>query len=217
VPCSNPRRVPLSPTPDLTPAPTNTLHLERRDRFTRVVALGAGLLAAALAAQSELGSPELRSRLEALDRGTTSTPATLQRGSEVYLEASCNRCHGDSPGQAESALGPSLANLLFRYSAIEVLQHIVDPGLFVAPRYRTTVVELARGLLREGLLIDESDTHLVLMPNALEPALLHRVEKSYVVRRDELALSPMPDNLLSPFSEEDIVCLVAFLLETKPD
>lgn len=154
----------------------------------------------------------IASELLELDRRAEPDPAAFSRGAEVYLKAGCDRCHGAEPTTPDSHLAPTLARLLYRYSASEVLDHVVDPNLFVDKRYHTEVVELRGGTLRDGLLLEETDTHLLLLPNPLEPALRQWVAKAVIKHRHQLEVSPMPENLLEPFAPPDVVALLTYLL-----
>lgn len=165
----------------------------------------------------------LRERVTALTRGLPGEDARLDaliaqrvaaaagfkgdhtRGAEQFAKH-CAACHRfrDTGGN----LGPSLDGVSSR-SAARIIEDILDPNRNVDPAFRMTSLTLRGGEVRTGLNLREDGARLRLT----DPATGQDIDEATaeVVRRETLAVSPMPATFETALSEPDFLELVAYL------
>jgi uncharacterized repeat protein (TIGR03806 family) len=86
-----------------------------------------------------------------------------KRGRDLFLNnpaAQCKSCHRlDGQG---TEVGPDLAGVGAKYPRAELLRHLVEPSLFIDPKFASFVVETKSGQVFTGLLASKSEKELVL-------------------------------------------------------
>lgn len=130
--------------------------------------------------------------------------ADLARGRAVFQTscASCHRLFGSG-----GTIGPDLTGSN-RQQLEYLLENILDPSAVVNKDYRMSVLRLADGRVLSGLVLRQDDERVV----------LHTPTQQFTVLRSEIEeqrlteLSPMPDGLLQPLSEEQVRDLFAYLM-----
>ena len=133
----------------------------------------------------------------------------LERGSMVFEQATCARCHNLGPG--EKKLGPDLTEVTKRFRGSKLLQQIVKPSAEIHKDFQTQMILVDDGRLRTGLVIKETKDEVVLIPNLLKPDIVETIEKSSIEERNTADVSTMPAGLLDTFSVEEILDLVAYI------
>jgi quinoprotein glucose dehydrogenase len=132
------------------------------------------------------------------------------RGRQIALQdpgAQCTRCH--TIGQVGSDVGPPLIGVGDRLTRHQLLEALVDPNARVAPGYGTVMLTLRSGETLNGVLRDETDTHLVLATVTGES---RQIPKAEVAQRTN-APSAMPPMqfFLGPRELRDVVEYMASL------
>jgi putative heme-binding domain-containing protein len=133
----------------------------------------------------------------------------LERGSRVFEQATCARCHNLGPG--EKKLGPDLTEVTKRFRGSKLLQQIVKPSAEIHKDFQTQMILGDDGRLRTGLVVTETEEELVLIPNLLKPDIVETMKKSSIEERNTAEVSTMPAGLLDTFSVEEILDLVAVI------
>jgi putative membrane-bound dehydrogenase-like protein len=130
--------------------------------------------------------------------------ADLSAGRAVF-HAACANCH--KLYGAGGTIGPDLTGS-GRHNVDYLLSNIVDPSAVVNRDYRMSIVRLADGRVLNGLVVSRDDQRLVLQTDkdqlTLPAAEIDEVKLT--------TLSPMPDALLQPLSEDQIRNLIAYLM-----
>lgn len=139
----------------------------------------------------------------------SSAAGAASRGARVFEDASCVRCHSVTGEGGKT--GPDLGDVTTHYSGEEILTHVLEPSLLVADEYRAEIFITEAGTIVSGLVVAE-DAETVLVQEdpyrSREPVELALDE---IEERVTSSVSLMPSGLLSTFSEEQILDLLAFL------
>jgi len=133
----------------------------------------------------------------------------LARGKRIFEQATCSRCHNIGPG--EKKLGPDLTEVTKRFRGSKLLQQIVKPSAEIHKKFQTQMVVTDDGRLRTGLIIEESNDEIRLLPNLLKPGKIETISKSSIEARKTADVSTMPTGLLDTYSEGEIYDLLAFI------
>ena len=133
----------------------------------------------------------------------------LARGKRIFEQATCSRCHNIGPG--EKKLGPDLTEVTKRFKGSKLLTQMVKPSAEIHKKFQTQMVVTDDGRLRTGLVIEESDDEIRLLPNLLKPDKIDTISKSSIEARKIADVSTMPTGLLDTYSEGEIYDLLAFI------
>ena len=134
---------------------------------------------------------------------------SLERGQQVFEQATCSRCHslGDGPKKP----GPDLSQVTRRFRGSRLLRQIVNPSAEIHKEFQTQMILADDGRLRTGLVIDETDDIVRLLPNLLKPDQVQTIRKSAIEERKTADVSTMPTGLLDTYSKDEIFDLLAWI------
>ncbi|HUE72307.1 MAG TPA: PVC-type heme-binding CxxCH protein [Pirellulaceae bacterium] len=128
----------------------------------------------------------------------------LRAGRAVYQTncANCHRLYG-----AGGEVGPDLTGS-GRHNLEYLLENLLDPSAVVNKDYRMSIVRVRDGRVLNGLILSQDDKRVVLQTAK---------EKLTILRNDieqiaATTLSPMPDGILQPLSDDQIRDLFAYLM-----
>jgi putative heme-binding domain-containing protein len=133
----------------------------------------------------------------------------VARGRAVYTKASCVKCH--KCGTEGEGIGPDLTSLSKRFKRADILEAILDPSKVISDQYRATLVTTTAGQQINGLAAVQGDTVTLTLNDATKVTLKRDEIESQVAS----LVSIMPEQLLDPLSEQEIIDLFAFL-ESEP-
>ncbi len=133
----------------------------------------------------------------------------LARGKRIFEQATCSRCHNIGPG--EKKLGPDLTDVTKRFKGSKLLTQIVKPSAEIHKKFQTQMVVTDDGRLRTGLVIEESNDAIRLLPNLLKPDKIDTISKSSIEARKTADVSTMPTGLLDTYTVEEIFDLLAYI------
>ncbi|HQU42512.1 MAG TPA: c-type cytochrome, partial [Pirellulales bacterium] len=134
----------------------------------------------------------------------------FENGKKMFAAARCLICHrfaGDG-----GATGPDLTQLAARFTVKDLSEAMIEPSKVISDQYRATLIETKDGQLVSGRVFTETDDTLVVVTNPEDAT------KTLTVRRDNIeSLQPspvslMPDGLLKPLNDEEVLDLLAYLL-----
>ena len=112
-----------------------------------------------------------------------------------------DHCHG-------TAVGPDLSGIGTKYKKHEILENILWPSKKIDPKYRTHVVLTADGQVVTGLLVERTETQVVLQD--ADGKTIHVATDEVQVVRPQ-ARSIMPQMLLQDFTAQQAADLLEFL------
>ncbi len=134
---------------------------------------------------------------------------SIDNGKAIYEQAACSRCH--TIGGQGAKYGPDLTEVTKRFRGSKLLQQIVNPSTEIHKEYPTQMILVDDGRLLTGLVIEETDDRIRMLPNLLKPDKIETIDKSAVEQRRVAEVSSMPEGLLDTFTVEEIFDLLAFL------
>ena len=135
---------------------------------------------------------------------------SLERGKQLYTEASCVRCH--RLGKEGTFIGPDLTGVARRFSPRDLLESMIDPSKVIDDKYRQTNFELEDGTVLTGTIAQEDEHRVSLAADPLTRHEVLHIPQSQITARKISPLSPMPSGLLNTFSEAEILDLLAYVL-----
>lgn len=134
---------------------------------------------------------------------------SFERGKMVFEQATCSRCH--TIGDGEKKLGPNLNDITKRFQGSKLLRQIVNPSAEIHKEFQTQMILVNDGRLHTGLVIEETDDQIRLLPNLLKPDNMITIKKSSIEQRKTADVSTMPTGLLDTYTIEEIFDLVAYI------
>ena len=134
---------------------------------------------------------------------------SIENGKLIYEQAGCNRCHTINGKGAK--YGPDLTDIAKRFKGSKLLEQCVKPSAEIHKEYQTQQILLDDGRLLTGLVVEETDEQIRLVPNLLKPDKFTTINKDSIEQRRAAEVSSMPAGLLDTFTVEEIFDLVAFL------
>lgn len=132
-------------------------------------------------------------------------------GLQLFHAGLCHRCH--LFGKEGIPVGPDLSQAGSRYSAMDLLQSILEPSSVVAEVYRNVSIEKKSGETMTGRLVrdDFRKSLLYLSTDPFTPQDLTEIPKDEIASLTESEISPMPPSLLSSLSKEEVIHLIRWL------
>ena len=98
-----------------------------------------------------------------------------------------------------------------RFRGAKLLQQIVKPSVEIHKEFQTQMILVDDGRIRTGLVIEETDDLIRLLPNLLKPDKIETIKKSSIEERKTAEVSTMPTGLLDTYTVEEILDLLAFI------
>jgi putative heme-binding domain-containing protein len=147
--------------------------------------------------------------LRVLDRAAAEAKGDVARGRLVFTKASCIKCH--KHGKEGEGVGPDLTSLAKRFKRSDILEAILEPSKVISDQYRATTVTTTSGQQLNGLAAVQGDTITLVLSDASKVTLKRDDIESQVAS----LVSIMPEQLLDPLTEQEIIDLFAFL-ESEP-
>jgi putative heme-binding domain-containing protein len=117
----------------------------------------------------------------------------------------CAQCH-TIYGKGGS-VGPDLTGV-GRENLDAILTNVLDPNLVIGASYFVNIAKMKNGTVASGVLVEESDTRIVLK----DGTKTYTLNRANVKELAQQKVSMMPEGLENTMSEQDFANLVAFLL-----
>ena len=135
----------------------------------------------------------------------------IDRGRQAFSRAGCFTCHrvGDEGG----AVGPDLTTVSGRFDAQEVLTSILEPSRVINDQFRGVTLVLLDGRVLTGRIVGLAADSLKLNTDPARPWQETLVDRKQVVDQRPAETSMMPSGLLDRLKSDEILDLLAFLLE----
>jgi virginiamycin B lyase len=134
---------------------------------------------------------------------------SIGKGKQIYEQAACSRCHTISGAGAK--YGPDLTDVAKRFQGNKLLQQFVNPSAEIHKEFQTQMILVDDGRLLTGLVIEETEDQVRLLPNLLKPDKIETIDKSSIEHRQIAEVSSMPEGLLDTFTADEIMDLLAFI------
>ena len=131
-------------------------------------------------------------------------------GEHLFRIASCVGCHKLNGKGNE--VGPDLTKLNPEYTAVDVLDHILDPSKKIDKKYQSSLIVLKFGKVVTGLVVKESDDDLSLIDNPASPDRIQTIKKSDIDEREVSNVSIMPKGVMNKLIKDEILDLLAYVV-----
>ena len=134
----------------------------------------------------------------------------FERGRRMFAAAGCFSCHRlDGEG---GAVGPDLTSAGGRFSPRDLLESIIEPSKTVSDLYGNVVLTLHDGDTITGRIVYLREDSVQICSNLFDPADTVTVDRKDVESIEPAKMSPMPEGLLAPLNESEVIDLLAYLL-----
>jgi len=143
-------------------------------------------------------------KFEALLSQETLAKADASKGRMIFM-AACSACHklyGQGGAIAPELTGSDRHNLKY------LLENILDPSAIVPADYRVSVLNLKDGRTITGVIPEQTERTLVVQT----PAERLTIERTQIVKQEQLPVSLMPEGLLAALGDENVKNLIAYLM-----
>jgi putative heme-binding domain-containing protein len=134
----------------------------------------------------------------------------FENGKKMYAAARCVVCHrfgGDG-----GATGPDLTQLAGRFNLKDLTESIVDPSKVIAEQYKASIVVTRDGKSYTGRIVDDSNNKVVIVVDPEDSTKTVQLAKDEIEEEHPSPVSLMPNGLLKPLSEQEVLDLLAYLL-----
>ncbi|MBE7496303.1 MAG: c-type cytochrome [Verrucomicrobiaceae bacterium] len=136
-------------------------------------------------------------------------PAALAKADKskgrMMFTAACGACH-KMYGQG-GAIGPELTGS-DRRNLKYLLENILDPSAVVPADFRVSIFHLQDGRTLSGVVPEQTERTLTIQT----PAERLTLERTQIVKQEQMAQSLMPEGLLAALGEENVLNLIAYLM-----
>jgi len=123
----------------------------------------------------------------------------------MIFTAVCSACH-KMYGQG-GAIGPELTGS-DRHNLKYLLENILDPSAVVPADFRVSVLNLKDGRTITGVIPEQTERTLTVQT----PAERITIERTQIVKQEQLPMSLMPEGLLSALGDENVKNLISYLM-----
>ncbi len=134
----------------------------------------------------------------------------FKNGQKAFAATRCVVCHRF--GGEGGATGPDLTQLAGRFALKDLAEAIVEPSKVISDQYKASVVNLLSGSTATGRIVSESGGKLVIVTDPEDSSKVVEVKRDDVESVKPSAASLMPDKLLDPLNETELLDLLAYLL-----
>lgn len=132
-------------------------------------------------------------------------------GKQMFTVATCVACH-QFGGQGTN-FGPDLAKLdpkTFK-SAVDVLDHILDPSKRIEDKYAVWRLELDTEKVLTAMIVEEKDGIVKVIENPLASAKPVELKAASIVQRAKAKTSMMSKGLVDKLSRDEVLDLLAYV------
>jgi len=137
------------------------------------------------------------------------------RGRELFRRAGCGVCHAMGTESEGTGLAPDLTGVASTFSREFILQSILEPSATVNGRFFQTKFTLKNGEVVTGSVVDvvekKGNKMILVAPVMMNPQATVEISQADVKSEEPSSVSAMPSGLLSEFTKEEVVELMAFL------
>jgi len=132
------------------------------------------------------------------------------RGAIVYAKAQCAKCH--KCGSIGDSIGPDLTAVGKRFTKKEMLESVYFPSHVISDQYASKTIVTKDGRSFTGMLTTGPKGQMIILQSNGEKT---PIASDDVDEINPSKISSMPEGLLDPLTQEEIVDLFAFLLNPQ--
>lgn len=133
----------------------------------------------------------------------------LNRGRELFSEASCFKCHRL---QGEGGyVGPDLTAAGRRFNAQNFLEAVLEPSRVISDQYQATMFLMNDGRTIVGRIVNLKGKDYRVRTDQLNPGVLTPVAFNEIEAMKPSPVSMMPAGLLDTYQKDEILDLIAYV------
>ncbi len=140
---------------------------------------------------------------------TNNDEATMMRGLQAWEKANCNQCHVFAGHGVK--LGPDLTDIGKRFKGRDLLKQILEPSTEINKDYQAVTILDTSGQQFSGVVAEEDEASVRLIPNLLTPKKTIEVKKADIEVRQKSKVSSMPIGLINVLTKQEIADLISVL------
>ena len=133
----------------------------------------------------------------------------VMRGSLAFQKAKCDQCHVVAGHGIP--IGPDLSRIGETYHGDKLMKQILEPSSEINKDFRTYVFELKNGTLMTGVIQEETESKLELIPNLLNPESTVSIDKKQIHARTASRVSSMPEGMMNVLTKQEALDVIAYL------
>ncbi len=146
---------------------------------------------------------------DALQKTLLATTTGDKTKGRAIFDKVCITCH--KFGDAGKEIGPDLSTIAATRTRPEIIDSLLWPSRVIADQYQPVLVQTKDGDVFSGLVVKENARALTLVTSD-HPDRPVEILKSKIQERQKSTVSAMPENVLDPYSPDEISGLIALLL-----
>ncbi|HWB09245.1 MAG TPA: c-type cytochrome [Pirellulales bacterium] len=134
----------------------------------------------------------------------------FDNGQKMFAAARCVVCHrfaGDG-----GATGPDLTQLAGRFNVKDLSEAMIEPSKVISDQYRASIIETKDGQFVSGRIVSATDDKLVVVTNPEDATKNVEIRRANIESMQASPVSLMPDGLLKPLNDDEVLDLLAYLL-----
>jgi putative heme-binding domain-containing protein len=135
---------------------------------------------------------------------------SFKNGEKMFAATRCIVCHrfyGEG-----GATGPDLTQSAGRFSFKDMVESIVLPSKVVSDQYKASVVFTNDGKTITGKIVSDTKDGIVILTDPEDSTKVVEVKRADIDQVKPSAVSLMPEKLLQPLNEDEVLDLLAYLL-----
>jgi putative heme-binding domain-containing protein len=141
------------------------------------------------------------------------TKRDMQNGQRMFSAAGCFACHRfDNQG---GMTGPDLSTAGRRYSTHDFLDQIINPSKVINDQFSSVVVLTDEGRVHNGVVVNLSGDTITLNTDLSDPNQRISIDRTTIEELSVSEVSAMPTGLLDRMTKEEILDLLAYVLNTR--
>ena len=134
----------------------------------------------------------------------------FKNGRQMFGAGSCYACHRF---QGEGgAVGPDLTSAGGKFSAMDLLETVVDPSKVISDQYSASQFLLDDGTLLVGRVMNLKENEYWVNTDMMQPSTITKVKVDTIEAIQPSQVSMMPKGLLNTMTDKDVLDLLAYLI-----
>jgi putative heme-binding domain-containing protein len=134
----------------------------------------------------------------------------FKNGERAFAAARCVVCH--RVGGEGGATGPDLSQVAGRFGVKELAEALVEPSKVVSDQYKASVVRTVEDKTYVGKIVNDANGVYTIVVDPEDSTKIVEVKKADVAEMKPSNVSLMPDKLLNPLSEAEVLDMLAYML-----
>lgn len=133
----------------------------------------------------------------------------LVRGKQLYRETGCLACHlfkGEG-----GVTGPDLTLAANKFSARELIEHVVEPSKVVSDQYAATIIETEDGTVLSGRVVGADADKVQIQPNLYQPSDVRTILRKDIAEMQPSKISLMPVGLFNTCQPDEVADVIALI------